>query len=313
MADTIETPPGDAESAAAGRSRPRVRWRRLRVAGRAAACLEAGEGRTVVFLHGWGLSHRAYRDAVRGLAASGVRVLAPALPGFSGTAALPADEANLEGYAAWVAAFLDEMEISEPAMLVGHSFGGGVGIVTAHDHPSRVGALVLVNAIGGATWTRDGELVTAMADRPWWNWGLHFSADLGGPIQLAKVLPVVFSEALPNLVLDPRAFVHAARLARDADLTTELEVLHRRGLPVVVVWSPRDRIVTEASVEALCEALGDAPTISVPGGHNWLLADPVHFGEVMTNVVQVAERARWLAPGRTRRWLRRVRRSKVSV
>lgn len=309
----METTSASSESQATEPGRIRVRWRRLRVAGRAAACLEAGEGRTVVFLHGWGLSHRAYRDAVRGLAASGVRVLAPALPGFSGTAALPDEEANLEGYAAWVAAFLDEMGITEPAMIVGHSFGGGVGIVTAHDHPSRVGALVLVNAIGGANWTRDGELVTAMADRPLWNWGLHFSADLGRPIQLAKVLPVVISEALPNLVLDPRAFVHAARLARDADLTAELEVLHRRGLPVVVVWSPRDRIVTEASVEALCDALGDAPTISVPGGHNWLLADPAHFGEVMTNVVQVAERARWLAPGRARRWLRRLHRPKISV
>lgn len=313
MARPIETPETDTDGAPAAARRVRVHWRRLRVAGRSAACLEAGEGRTVVFLHGWGLSHRAYRDAVRGLAASGVRVVAPALPGFSGTASLPAEEANLRGYATWVAAFLDEMDISEPAMIVGHSFGGGVGIVTAHDHPSRVGALVLVNAIGGANWTRDGELVTAMADRPLWNWGLHFSADLGRPIQLAKVLPVVISEALPNLVLDPRAFVHAARLARDADLTSELEVLHRRGLPVVVVWSPRDRIVTEASVEALCEALGDAPTISVPGGHNWLLADPAHFGEVMTNVVQVAERARWLEPGRARRWLRRVRRPKVSV
>ncbi|MFO7592379.1 MAG: alpha/beta fold hydrolase [Acidimicrobiia bacterium] len=313
MGEPMDPTSASSESQATEPGRIRVRWRRLRVAGRAAACLEAGEGRTAVFLHGWGLSHRAYRDAVRGLAASGVRVLAPALPGFSGTAALPEDEADLEGYAAWVAAFLDEMGITEPAMIVGHSFGGGVGIVTAHDHPRRVGALVLVNAIGGANWTRDGELVTAMADRPLWNWGLHFSADLGRPIQLAKVLPVVISEALPNLVLDPRAFVHAARLARDADLTTELEVLHRRGLPVVVVWSPRDRIVTDASVEALCEALGDAPTISVPGGHNWLLADPAHFGEVMTNVVQVAARARWLEPGRTRRWLRRMRRAKVSV
>lgn len=308
-----DTPDGADEAVTADRPRTRVRWRRLRVAGRAAACLEAGEGRTVVFLHGWGLSHRAYRDAVRGIAENGVRVLAPALPGFSGTAALPAADANLRGYAAWVAAFLDEMAIAEPVMLVGHSFGGGVGIVTAHDHPSRVGALVLVNAIGGAAWTRDGELVTTMADRPLWDWGLHFSADLSRPVQLAKVLPVVFSEALPNLVLDPRAFIHAARLARDADLTAELEVLHRRGLPVVVVWSPRDRIVTEASVEALCEALGDAPTISVAGGHNWLIADPAHFGEVMTNVVQVAERARWLEPGRARRLLRRLRRPKISV
>jgi hypothetical protein len=74
---------------------------------------------------------------------------------------------------------------------------------------------------------------------------------------------------------------------------------------VVVVWSPRDRIVTEASVDALRAALGDAPTISVPGGHNWLLADPAHFGRVMTNVVEVADRARKLR--RRRHWWRRYR------
>ena len=100
--------------------------------------------------------------------------------------------------------------------------------------------------------------------------------------------------------------MRAARLARDADLTEELNELHRRGLPVVIIWSPRDTVVTEASVDALRAALADAHTISVPGGHSWLLGDPDRFGEVMTNVVAVAEKARWLDAGRARRMWRRV-------
>lgn len=265
----------------------------------------------MLFLHGWGLSHRAYQDAVRGLAATGVRVLAPALPGFSGTPRLVGADATLRGYAAWVVDFLDAMELAEPMLVVGHSFGGGVAIVTAHDHPGRVAALVLVNSIGGGAWTREGDRVRLMADRPLWDWGLHFSADFRRPSQLARVLPVVISEALPNLVLDPRAFWQAARLARDADLTAELSVLGRRRLPVVVVWSPRDRIVTEASVDALRTALVDAPAVSVPGGHNWLLADPEGFASVMTNVVEVADRARLVRRGRTPHWWRRARSRRV--
>lgn len=142
--------------------------------------LEAGssggddrETRTVVFLHGWGLSHRAYRGAVKRLAAMGVRVLAPAMPGFSGSAGLPGEECTLEGYAEWVIAFLDELGVDEPVLLVGHSFGGGVSIKVAHDHPGRVGALVLVNSIGGAVWADDGELQRPITDRPIWDWGLH--------------------------------------------------------------------------------------------------------------------------------------------
>ena len=278
------------------------------MAGRGTAYLEAGSGPTVVFLHGWGLSHRAYRNPVKALAAIGVRVLAPALPGFSGTAGLPADDCTLRGYAAWVGEFLDAVGVDEPVMLVGHSFGGGVAIVVAHDSPERVGGLVLVNSIGGAVWTADGELERHMADRPLWDWGLHFSRDVRRPMHITRVLPVVVTEALPNLVLDPRSFIRSARLAKDADLTTELDALRRRGLPVVVVWSARDAVVTKASLAALRDALGNATTISVPGGHSWLLANPDHFGEVMTNVVGVAERAKWHDPtGPIKRLLRRAR------
>jgi len=283
----------------------RLQWHHRRVAGRGATYLEAGAGRPVVFLHGWALSHRAYQGAVKRLAATGVHVFAPALPGSSGTAGLPSDDCTLRGYAAWVAEFLDAVGVIDPVLLVGHSFGGGVATVLAHDHPERVGALVLINSIGGAVWTDDGALTRPMADRSLWDWGLHFSRDLRGPAQISRVLPVVITEAIPNLLLDPRSFIRSARLAREADLTTELAELHRRGMPVVVVWARRDRVLSEASFAALSEALVDAPTISVPDGHSWLLADPERFGEVMTNVVDVAERSHWLEPGgRVRRWWR---------
>jgi pimeloyl-ACP methyl ester carboxylesterase len=237
-----------------------------------------------------------------------VRVLAPALPGFSGTSGLSSDECTLPGYARWLVSFLDELGVDDPVLLVGHSFGGGVAIRAAHDYPQRVGALVLVNSIGGAVWSRDGELDRPMTERPIWDWGLHFSRDLGSVgARLTRVLPVMLAEAVPNLVFDPKAFLRSARLARDADLTDELTTLHRRGLPVVVVWAPRDGVITEASFAALREALGDAPTITVTGGHNWLLADPDQFGEVITNVVEVADRARWLREGRARRRWRGVR------
>jgi pimeloyl-ACP methyl ester carboxylesterase len=272
------------------------------VLGRSAAYLEAGVGRTVVFLHGWGLNHRAYRTPVKRLAASGVRVVAPALPGFSGTAALPDDDCTLRGYADWLVAFLDEGGIDEPVLLVGHSFGGGVATLVAHDHPRRVGALVLVNTVGSAVWSADGELERPMAERPLWDWGLHASREV------SKVLPVVLTEAVPNFVLHPRAFLRSARLARDADLTDELAALQRRGLPVVVVWARDDGVLTDASLEVLRGAFGEANSISVTGGHNWLLSDPDRFGEIMTNVVEVAERARWLEPvGPVKRGYRRVR------
>ena len=246
----------------------------------------AGEGPPLLFLHGWGLAHRAYRGALRRLAAEGSHVYAPALPGFGGTAALPPDEFSLPGYARWVAAFLDAVDVTEPVAVVGHSFGGGVAIQFAHQEPERVRSLVLVNSIGGSAWAHRGSVLRSLAERPLWDWGLHLAQDLLPVRQLTRVLPVILEDAVQNVVRDPRSVWRVSELARRADLTNELDEIRRRGLPIVVLWGKADRVLPQASMESLCAAAGISPEqcVTVAGGHTWLLADPASFGEIMTNI-----------------------------
>jgi pimeloyl-ACP methyl ester carboxylesterase len=97
---------------------------------------------------------------------------------------------------------------------------------------------------------------------------------------------------LTNAARNPRAFIRTANIARFADLTAELEELKARRLPVVVLWGEQDRIVTRASIDSLVAALGVPDVVAVPGSHSWLLADPDAFGEVLTNVLSIVERAR---------------------
>jgi len=270
-------------------------WKRTEVGGRTAVYGEAGEGTPVVFLHGWGLDHKAYKRALSRMVGDGVHVVAPALPGFGGSDALPHKANGLEDFVRWVAAFLDEVGVTGPALLMGHSFGGGVAIRFAHDYPDRTRALVLVNSIGGSAWTHSGSTIRSMAQRPLWDWGIHLPADILPIRQARRVLPVIVAEALPNMIRDPRAFWDAAGVARRADLTAELDELRRRGLPVVVLWGRNDQLVTKDSFEAMCTALGDPHVVTVEGTHSWLIADPDAFGEVMTNVLDVvglADRAR---------------------
>jgi len=278
-----EGDPVDPESREAGW----LTWKRTEVDGRTALYGEAGEGPPVLFLHGWGLDHKAYKRSLSRLVTAGVHVFAPALPGFGGTAALPRDAADLTGFVAWVEHFLDQVGVTEPALIMGHSFGGGVAIRFAHDHMDRTRALVLVNSIGGSAWTHKGSTIRSMAERPLWDWGIHLPADIFPTRQARKVLPVIVAEALPNLLRDPRAFWSAAGVARRADLTIELDELRKRGVPVVVLWGRSDQIITQDSFEAMCLALGRPHVITVPGTHSWLIADPDAFGEVMTNVLDV--------------------------
>jgi pimeloyl-ACP methyl ester carboxylesterase len=135
-------------------------WEQIEVDGRPAFFGHAGggDGLPVLFLHGWGLAQHSYKRPLNRLARMGCRVYAPAQPGFGGTPDLPGDQFEFGGYAAWAAAFLDAVGVSEPALVIGHSFGGGVAIQLAHDHPERVRSLVLVNSIG--------------TPRPLWDWTL---------------------------------------------------------------------------------------------------------------------------------------------
>ena len=253
-----------------------------------------GGGPTLLFMHGWALSHDSYRAALQEAWRSGLGVLAPALPGFGGTSELADGARSLAGYASWVSDFLEAVGQTEPVIVVGHSFGGGVAIRVAHDAPKRVAGLILVNSIGGSAWTDRNGVLRALVERPLWDWGLHLGADVFPLRQLHRVVPVVLRDALSNAARDPLAVWRVANLARSADLRPELEELKRRRLPVVILWGNQDRVLPQSSLAALRIALGEATVETIEGDHGWLIRDPGTFGEIITNVL--AADVRFSAP-----------------
>lgn len=284
---------------------PRLRWHRTTLRGHVAHYGDIGEGPPLVFAHGWGLSSRAYAKALPELARAGVRVVAPALPGFGKSAPLPGTY-TFEKLARWLDELLDHAGVEEPAFLVGHSFGGGVATATAYHYPERARSLVLVNAVGGAVWKRDEDHEHALSDRPLWDWGRHFPLELRAS-RIRKVAPVIIRDFIENAIRNPKALRLAANLARNADLREELAELAQRGLPVTVLWGDQDRVIPQATFASICEAAGTEGDIVSDAGHAWLLADPAGFGELMTNSLTIhslvnrqrrlAEQQRDEAPG----------------
>jgi pimeloyl-ACP methyl ester carboxylesterase len=245
----------------------------------------------VLFLHGWALGQHAYKRALKRLVHLGCQVYAPAMPGFGGTANLPRDQLDLAGYAAWVARFLEAVEVQEPVFVVGHSFGGAVATQLAHDFPDDVSYLALVSSIGGPDWRRSETRVHSLAERPLWDWGLHFPFDIISMRGIFTLVPTLLEDALPNLIGNPLGLWRASTLARRVDLTQQLAALKARGLPVVVLWGDGDTIIPRASFDALCAAVGSTGEV-VAGRHSWLLADPDAFGEVMANSIRAARASR---------------------
>lgn len=95
----------------------------------------AGDSPRVLALHGWGRDHRDWSGALSGLDA-----LVLDLPGFGASPPPPEPWGSAE-YAAALEPVLDEL--IDPAVVVGHSFGGTVALQLAASAPERVGALVL--------------------------------------------------------------------------------------------------------------------------------------------------------------------------
>ncbi len=264
-----------------------LHWHRTTVDGRPAEYGEGGlasSGAPLIFLHGWGLGHHVYKRALKRVVAQGLRVIAPALPGFGGTPDLPRSEFNLPGYARWVTHFLSAVEIEGPVTLVGHSFGGGVAIQTTHDHQELVGRLIVINSIGGSAWRNEGGVLRTLAERPLWDWGLHLRADVAPIRQIRRVLPVIIEDALPNLLRNPTALWRVGKLAATTNLTRELEELRRREFPVVVLWGEADTVIPALARDSMLAALG-SQSLPVQGSHTWLLSDPQAFGEIMTTIV----------------------------
>ncbi len=251
----------------------RVRWFQLSVEGRrAVGGVGGGDGPPVVFLHGWAMGSHAYKRAISRLVVRGCRVFAPALPSFGGTSDLPRGQADLDGYARWVAAFMAGVGIDEPAVVVGHSLGGGVAIKLAELRPELVSYLVLLNAVGG------------VSPRPPWEWLAGLSRELWPPTTVFELTRAVQSDLVPNLVGNPCGLVRAARTAWRADLRQEADRVRASGIPVLMLTGRSDGVIPRQAFESLCDAIGTDGRV-VEGGHSWMLADPDSLAATMGPVI----------------------------
>jgi pimeloyl-ACP methyl ester carboxylesterase len=257
------------------RAVPAVAWHTSRIGGTRVRWLEAGEGDPLLFLHGWGLSPRAYVRPLTPLTRAGIRILAPELRGCS-----------LDESADLAAEFLDTLDVEHPSFVMGHSLGGGVAIRLASRRPDLVRSLTLLNSVGGAP--GPGSAMTA---RPWWQWAVGALAEAhprtiveSGVRATVDVVTGVVRDAVPALVRHPVSSALSAYAALSADLSDEARGLVDDGLPVLFVWGDRDRLITPGAFAEIETAM--SPEV-VAGRHGWLLTAPDEFATLLHNALVV--------------------------
>lgn len=272
-----------------------VRHRRTLIAGIETFIREAGEAHApaVLLPHGYPCSSYEFRNLMPRLA-DRWRLLAPDFPG-AGYSATPEDfDYSFDGYAAWLEAFIDALEIDRFVLYL-HDFGSPIGARLAIRHPERIVGLIIQNgdipyedALGPkyadleALWTLPTEemrqsIASAVTEE---GFRQEFLNDL--PAGLADAIP-------PDLWRLHAAVLTPSRKEAAIDLIAGLEANrrwfpeHRNYLrdhqpPTLIVWGPNDHYMPEASARAYLRDLPDAELHLLEGGH-WLLE--THLDQVV--------------------------------
>lgn len=102
-----------------------------------------GNGKTLLFLHGWGTSGDSFAPLYDALK-SQFEIVYLDFPGF-GQSDEPQRPYDLSDYTAMTKAFIEALNLKDP-VLIGHSFGGRVSVKIASDTP--ISNIVLINSAG---------------------------------------------------------------------------------------------------------------------------------------------------------------------
>ena len=108
---------------------------------------EKGEGKTVIFLHGWGGGINSFKGTFTYLSKF-YRCINLEFPGF-GNSETPAKPYTIYDYAERIREFIGFLKPAGGSVtLVGHSFGGRVALILAAEYPALIENVVLIDAAG---------------------------------------------------------------------------------------------------------------------------------------------------------------------
>ena len=257
-----------------------------------------GEGETVLLLHGLAGNSLTWRAVMPALAANH-DVIAPDLLGH-GESAKPMGDYSLGAFASGLRDFLAALDVPT-ATIVGQSFGGGVAMQLAYQHPELCDRLVLVSSGGlgrevswllrlltlpGAEHLMPLVFPRLVADRGGDVGRLLSRVGLRAP-SLAEMWRAYSSLAGAE---NRRAFVRTIRgvIEPGGQTVSALDRLYLAShLPTLIVWGDRDPIIPVRHAHAAHEAIPGSRLAILEGvGHFPHVEVPEEFLSVLTDFLE---------------------------
>jgi pimeloyl-ACP methyl ester carboxylesterase len=244
---------------------------------------EAGEGKPVVFVHGFLVDGRLW-DGVLDALSDRCRCLAPDWPiGAHRVAMQPDADLTPYGVAATIAAFLEALDLSD-VTIVGNDSGGAMSQVLVTRHPERIGRLVLTNCDTHENFPPGiFKAMPPIAALPGGMTALSAPFRIGA-LARAAFKPFAKKRIPPELIaswMEPA--LHDPGVKRDARKVTvgmnkrytleAAEKLRSTELPILLAWAPGDRFFPLRYAQRLAAETPDTRLVEIPGASTFVALD----------------------------------------
>lgn len=284
--------PADRPEQLRGRKLPRLARHTITLGdGHEVSLAVCGQGVPLVLVHGFTAEGILYAQVLSRLVQSGYKVIAIDVAGHGGTLGLPTSGASMEAYARLLARVLDELGVRQ-AVFAGHSMGGRLVCELAANEPERVLAVILLDAIVGATWDRMVNLFRVVPP---------LLAGVGGvllvdtlttvpvlrdPAQARKLGHLVAPTIAGHVRRPWRMLGPAVSILRSGGTGWMLDRIAAARIPLVVIHGDRDLAVPMNTARDAARRGRGLLVVVEKAGHSWLLRDPRTLPAIMDEVVR---------------------------
>jgi len=244
---------------------------------------EAGEGKPVVFIHGYLVDGRLWEGVVDRLS-DRYRCLAPDWPiGAQQVAMNPDADLSPPGIARLIAEFLERLEL-EDVTIVGNDSGGAMSQVLVTNHPQRIGRLVLTNCDTHENFPPGiFKAMPPLAKLPGGMVVLSAPFRIGAiarqafaPFARTKIPPELIASWMAPATKDRAIMRDAKKVTAGMNKRHTLEAaekLRASQLPIRLLWAPGDKFFPIKYAERLAGEAGNAEIVQIPDAKTFVPLD----------------------------------------
>jgi pimeloyl-ACP methyl ester carboxylesterase len=262
-----------------------------------------GNGPALLLIHGIAGSSRTWRDVIPRLR-DRFTVIAPDLMGH-GQSEKPVGDYSLGAFASGIRDLLEVIGIDR-ASVVGQSFGGGVAMQLAYQHPERCERLVLVDSGGlgrEVNWmlrflTLPGSEYVMPVIFPGFvrNWGDSLFRTINDRgIRLGRFAEMWSAYASLAEAENRQAFARTIRSVIDpgGQTVSAMDRLYLASpMPTLIVWGDRDDIIPVSHARAAHEAMPGSRLVVMEGvGHFPQIEAPEQFVDALLDFIDSTDPA----------------------